>query len=359
MNILDNQKTYKKLDRGQVALSIGLLGDQIEDVVSEMRRVRLPQAFKKVNKIVVAGMGGSNLGYRIIRAVFKEELKVPIMIEAGYLVPGFVDKNTLYILSSYSGNTEEPISTYKEAKKRGAKIIVVTSDDKKSKLFKLAKKDKIPGYIFGPDKNPSREPRLGLGYSIFGSIALFTKAGLLKFNEGEAKDLIRFLRRNNNRLKVEVAFSQNMAKKIASKLAGRQVVLIGSELLLGNLHTSRNEFCECSKNFSSYLELPDMNHFALESLAHPASNKSNLMLFFLDSDLYHPRTQARARLTKQVVSKSKVKYVNYKLKGKTKLIQSFESLQISMWIAYYLAMLNNEDPSYIPWVEWFKEKIKK
>lgn len=359
MNILDNKQTYKKLDTGHVEESINLLSDQIEDVVSEMKRVRLPKEFKKVNKIVVAGMGGSNLGYRIIRAVFKEELKAPILIEAGYLMPGFVDKDTLYILSSYSGNTEEPLSTYKEAKKRGAKIIAVTSDDKKSKLFKLVKKEGIPGYIFGPDKNPSGEPRLGLGYSIFGSIALFERTGLLKFDRNETGDLVRFLRRNNNRLKSEVPSSKNMAKKIAKKLFSKHIVLVGSELLLGNLHTSRNEFCECSKNFSSYLEIPDMNHFALEALNNPKSNKKNLVLFFLESSLYHEKTQKRLKLTKEVVRKNKISQVSYKLKGKTKLIQAFESLQVSMWVAYYLAILNNEDPSYIPWVDWFKDKLKK
>jgi len=79
--------------------------------------------------------------------------------------------------------------------------------------------------------------------------------------------------------------------------------LVGGEFLEGNLHALRNQFCENSKNFASYLVLPDMNHYSIEGLKNPAGNQKNLIFVFLESDLYHPRVKKRLALTKEIVKK--------------------------------------------------------
>ena len=134
--------------------------------------------------------------------------------------------------------------------------------------------------------------------------------------------------------------------------------MVGAEFLIGNLRILRNQLCENSKNFASYLTLPELNHYALESLANPKSNRKNLVFFFLDSKLYHPRVQKRSRLTKQVVKKNKIKLLSYNLTGKTKLVQAFETLQLGTWVSFYLAILNKVNPAEINWVDWFKKQLR-
>lgn len=355
---LDNLKQIKNFDKGKVAESISLLPDQIRQVLGEARLIKIPREYSKVTQVVVNGMGGSNLGAGIIKAVFSGQIKVPISIVPGYNVPFHVNKNTLYIISSYSGTTEEPLSVYKEVKKRGAKILAITSGNKKSKLAKLMIKDNIPGYIFKPTYNPSFQPRLGLGYAIFGLAVILAKAGLFKIKIDEIKDLIAKLEIRDRKLRPTVPAKNNLAKAIAKKLFTRQPIIVGAEFLIGNLRVMRNQFCENSKNFATYLTLPELNHYALESLVNPKSNRRNLVFLFLDSNLYHPRIQKRSRLTKQVVKRNKIKVISYKLKGKTKLMQAFEILQLGTWITYYLAMLNKVNPAEIAWVDWFKKQLK-
>ncbi len=355
---LDNLKQIKKFDKGRVAESISLLPDQIRQVLGEARLIKIPREYSKVTQVVVNGMGGSNLGAGIIKAVFSGQIKVPISIVPGYNVPFHVNKNTLYIISSYSGTTEEPLSVYKEVKKRGVKILAITSGSKKSKLAKLMIKDNIPGYIFKPTYNPSSQPRLGLGYAIFGLAVILAKAGLFKIKIDEIKDLIAKLEIRDRKLRPTVPVKNNSAKAIAKKLFARQPIIVGAEFLIGNLRVMRNQLCENSKNFATYLTLPELNHYALESLVNPKSNRKNLIFLFLDSNLYHPRIQKRSRLTKQVIKKNKIKIISYKLKGKTKLMQAFEILQLGTWITYYLAMLNKVNPAKIAWVDWFKKQLK-
>ena len=346
LNFQNQPKSKKDL----VAESIKFLPDQIADVLKQSKKIKIPANYKKVNRIVLNGMGGSNLGARIIAAVFKDELKIPLIVESGYEVPKFVDKNTLYIISSYSGNTEEPLSTYQEAKKRGAKILALTGLNQKNKLAELMKKEKVPGFIFSDSKNPSRLPRLGLGYAIFALVVLLEKVGVLKIKPEEISRVLVSLKKNNSKISI--------ARTLAKKIFGREAMLIGAEFLEGNLHTLRNQFCETGKNFASYLMIPDMNHYFLEGLANPVSNKKNLAFLFFESTLFHKRVQKRISLAEKVVEQNGIKVLKYKLSEPTKLGQAFELLQFGSYLAASLAVLNKVNPAKTPWVDWFKKQLK-
>jgi len=347
----------KNSDPGRTAESIGSFPEQIKDALGQVEKFKMPADYKKINKIVLSGMGGSNLGTRIISSVFKEELSVPVFIEAGYEVPGFVDKDTLFIISSYSGSTEEPLSTYAEAKKRGAKIIGLTAASEGNKLVAFLAKKNEPCFAFTAGKNISLQPRLGVSYGIVSLAILLKKVGVLKIDSAEIVKAADFLAGLSRELALENPSSSNLAKKAAENFFGRQIVLTGGEFLEGNLHTLRNQTCENSKNFAAYLVVPDMNHYAIEGLGNPAVNQKDLLFVFFASDLYHPRVAKRLALTREIVKKNKIKTYSHKLNGKTKLIQSFEMLYFGSWLTFYLAMKNNVNPSLIPWVDWFKEKL--
>lgn len=357
MPILDELDKIKKLDKSGTLGSIELLYSQIRQVLDESRLIKIPREYSKVKNVVINGMGASNLGAGIFKAVFNDKIKVPISIAPGYEIPAYVSENTLYIISSYSGNTEEPLSVYNEVKKRGAKIMAITSNGN-SQLEKLIIKDNIPGYIFKSDKNPSGVPRLGLGYSIFGMAVMLAKSGLFSIDVKEIEQIVTDLELWDHELRPQIKTRTNPAKKIAEKLHGKQVVVVGAEFLQGNLRTLRNQICETGKTFAGYLALPELNHYAMEGLGNPKSNKKDLVFLFIDSPLYHSRIQKRSELTKEVIKKNGIKYVDFTLKGRSKLEQAFELLQLGSWVTFYMAILNNENPAKNPWVDWFKARLK-
>ena len=354
---LDDKKVYQKYDTGQVAKSIELLADQVRQVLEEARLIKIPREYSKISQVVVNGMGGSNVGAGIVKAVLSDRIKVPIILTPGYEVPYYVGKNTLYIISSYSGNTEEPLSVYREVRKRGAKIIAITCNSKKNKLADLMLQDNIPGYILKPEYNPSGQPRLGQGYMIFGTAVLLAKAGLFELKIEEMEDVIASMEIWDRELRPLVNSKNNQAKQLAIKLYNKQIVVVAAEFLIGNLRILRNQFSETGKNFASYLTLPELNHYAMEGLSFPKSNQKNLAFLFFDSELYRPRLAKRARLTKAVAKKNKITVVDHKLIGQTKLKQAFEMLQFGSWTSFYLGMLNQVNPAEIPWVDWFKKEL--
>jgi glucose/mannose-6-phosphate isomerase len=354
---LDDKNIYSRYDKGKVALSIELLADQIRQVLGESRLVKVPKDYSQTTHVAVSGMGGSNLAVHILRSALKDRLNKPVHIIDDYEVPAYVGKKTLYILSSYSGNTEETLSTYAIAKKRGAKIMAITAAGKNNKLEKLMIKDNIPGYIFTSEFNPSGQPRLALGYAYFGMSVLLAKAGLFEVGVKEAETIISKLELRTRQLRVQEQAEINDAKKLALSLENKIPVLVGSGHLAGNLHALRNQLNENAKLFSSYLVIPDLNHHAMEGLVFPKTNKRNLMFVFFDSSLYDKKIKKRLELTRQVVEKNGIASAGVEFSFETKYGQSFEMLQFGAWLSYYLSIINKVNPVLIPWVDWFKKQL--
>jgi len=357
-NQLDDQSLIAQLDPGRVGDSIAALPDQITQSLEQFRDFALPEDYSQVSRIVVNGMGGSNLGAHLIQAAFKDDLRVPLLLEPGYQVPAYVDDTTLYIISSYSGTTEEPLSTLAEARKRGAKILAVTAENKDNPLLELAREQDFPVLAFRPDHNPCGQPRLGVGYSIFAIMGSLSAAGLIRLDTDQVAETAEWLRQKNKLWGPEKKEDDNPAKGLALDIAGAAPVLVAAEFLAGNLHVLRNQICETSKNFASYLELPDLNHFAMEGLGHPESNEKDMVFVFFESLLYTGRLQRRLDLTKEVVNKNGLNSLSYSLEAETKLGQALEFLQFGAWISYYLGLANGIDPVKIPWVDWFKDNLK-
>ncbi len=336
-----------KLDSQNMLSSIQVVHKQIEDAWSITSKEKVPASYKKATKIALFGMGGSALGTDVARNLFADSLKVPAHIINDYQVPAWIDKDTLVILSSYSGSTEETVLATKEILKRTKKILVITSG---KDLLKIKNKYNFPGYVIDPKYNPCGQPRMALGYAITGLLGLLKQAGLVKITSQEIKEAVDYLEKNHKKL-------HQSAKGYAKKLNKRVPIYVASEHLWGNAHVISNQTNENGKNFSAIFPIPELNHHLMEGLGYPKSLGKIFTFVFINSDLYHQRNQKRYKLTADVVRKNKLQTLEFKPKGKTKLIQSFETLCWGGYLTYYLSVNNKLDPSPIPWVDYFKKKL--
>src|ERR1700739_4015837 len=99
---------------------------QLEEAVGIANNAKLTKAKNTLNKVVICGLGGSGIGGTIVKETIQDEAKVPVEVMKSYTLPAYVDANTLVICCSYSGNTEETLESYSEAKKCKAHIVSVT-----------------------------------------------------------------------------------------------------------------------------------------------------------------------------------------------------------------------------------------
>jgi glucose/mannose-6-phosphate isomerase len=352
--MLDKLAKFPK-DLQAVYDSVAGMPDQCADALHQAKSIKLPAAYKKCKQVIVAGMGGSNLGVRLIRAVYKSTCPFPIELVNDYTLPAYAGKQTLVIASSYSGSTEETLMVAQQAHKKGCKVIVMATG---GRLVEWAKHYKLPVYQFVPLFNPSHQPRLGIGYSLFTLLAIFKQLGL-KISDKELTAVIAHLKALVQDWAAEQPMFANRPKQIASELKGFIPLYVMSEHLHGNGRIACNQTHETAKSFAATFALPELNHHLMEGLKHPSRYSKGLKVIALRSDQYPARVQARYDITRSVVEQNTIEWIDYRPTAKTKLGEACECVLFSGFLTMYLAILYKENPVAVPWVDFFKRELSK
>lgn len=354
-SLLDSRDKLKQLDKSNVLGSIEALPDQIQDAWEQTQKLSFPSDYPEVKNTIVSGMGGSALGAHIAKHLYKDELTLPMEIYSHYHLPGYVNQDSLVILSSYSGNTEEVIAASEQARKVGAKVIVIASG---GKLVDLAKAHKWPIYLIDPQFNPSGEPRMAVGYAVFGLLSIFAKIGLINLATQDVLNLVDNLKELTTKLNPD-RVEGNMAKLLAFHAYDKTLVLSGAEHLIGAIHVTNNQLNENAKVLTSEWHLPEFNHHFLEALSNPKKLKEDILFLLFNSHLYMPEVTKRVILTAEVIKRSGYEAEIIEVTAPSKLEQIFEVITLGAFFNFYLAMLYGIDPAPIPNVDWFKSQMTK
>lgn len=342
---LNNIEEIKKLDPQDTLGSTEKMDEQMSAAWEQVQHVDVPDDYKKVANIVFCGMGASIYGALVFKALAGENNKYPTEYVSDYHLPKFVNSNTLVVLTSYSGTTEEVLSCAYEAKEMGAKMLVLT---KGGPLADFAQENNIPSYIFDGALNPAGVPRLGNGYTILGLLGLLNKAGIYSIDENQIKEAIQLLREKKGEIR-------NKALEDAGKYAGKVPIVIAAEHLSGNAQILRNQFNETSKTFSAYYLVPDLNHHLMEGLQFPAP--TNLQFIALMSLNYSEKIQKRMKLTGDIIRQNNHTVHEIPAQGASKFANFLTTLAYGCYLTLYLGLLYEQNPAVNPWVDWFKEQL--
>ncbi|MDO8488087.1 MAG: SIS domain-containing protein [bacterium] len=326
--------------------SLQMFPQQFAQVISDISLQHVPHDCMLVNNIVLAGMGGSALAGRIVASLEQEMLRIPFSVCTGFKLPNFVNNKSLVIISSYSGNTAETLSALADAQARQAQIYILSSG---GQLAGMATENDIPAYIYETAHNPCGQPRMGLGYSLASVLFLLTRCQLISV-PATLNNLPQFL-------EAQMTASQTAGQQMAEQLAGRAILLMASNHLLGSAHAVKNMLNENSKTLSALFDLPEANHHLMEGLAFPKSNSQHLAVLLFESSQYQTEIQARYPLTEEIISKQHIPVVKFPQAGTDTLEEAVSTLQTGAWLSFYLAGQNRVDPGPIPWVDYLKEKL--
>lgn len=353
-SILDSRSKINSIDKSNLLGSVEALPSQIQDAWEQTKNLSFPEVYSSVKNIIVSGMGGSNLGSQVIKGLYKDELTLPLEIYPHYNLPGYVSRDSLVLLSSYSGTTEETLSAAKQAAKVGAKIVVITSG---GPLADLARQHQWPLYLIDPKFNPSKQPRMAIGYAVFGQLSIFAKLGLINLSENDVLNLVDKLSEMIKELAPEI--ENNPAKLLAYNTYDKHIIFVAAEHLIGAAHVVNNQVNENAKSLTSEWHLPEFNHHFMEALSYPKLSRENTVFLLFNSALYHERVQKRVLITKNLLEQKGYECHAILATTTTKLEQVFEIILIGEFMAAYLPVLYGIDPSAIPNVDWFKAEMNK
>ena len=311
---------------------------------------KLPWDYTEIKKTIILGMGGSAIGGELISRLAFLENKLPVWVHREYDSPPFLDESTLLIASSYSGNTEETLSSFSESLKIPAKRIAITTG---GKLKELAGKKNIPVLVI-EYKAP---PRAAFPHSFISLLGIFHNLGLLGDKSTDFDESIEVLKKLSAELGESTPLTSNQAKQLATRLKGNLVVVYGAGILSEVAARWKTQFNENSKAWAFHEVFSELNHNAVVGYESPRQIRESTLVVLLHSSLLHARLSTRYRLTAEILAKAGVNYEQVEARGKSPLAQMMSLVLFGDYVSFYLAMLNEVDPTPVAPIDYLKSRL--
>lgn len=297
----------------------------------------------EIRNIVICGMGGSGIGGRLVAEWLEMEIEVPILFVLDYEIPKFVNKHTLVIGSSYSGNTEETLYSVREGFERGAHVISICSG---GLLEEFCKENKLDVVIV-PGGNP---PRSALAFSVIQLISLFTRLNLIS---GES---LKSIETGRQLIIDEIENIQKEAHVVAQFLKDKVVAIYAPTNYEAVAIRARQQFNENGKLLCWHHVIPEMNH---NELVGWGGGDDRFGALFIDTQDWNPRNNKRLEFSLEVVRSKTKQVMVLKAKGNSVIERSLYIIHLVDWASWYLSELKSVDAMDIKVIDSLKNTLSK
>lgn len=352
MSKLDNLDFLAETDPVGMGKWVAGLPEQCEEAFRIGQEAPLPAA-EGIRQVVVVGIGGSAIGADLLRGYTDGELRVPFQVVRGYHLPAFVGPETLVVASSYSGNTEETLSCYAEARARGARMFAIASG---GEVEQRAKADGLPfcripgGY----------SPRAALGYSFMPLLAVLSRLGLARDRAADLAEAVSVMKALREELRPETPAADNPAKALAERLYGKLPFFYGAAPWSSVVaYRWKGQLNENAKNLSHSNALPELNHNETVGWEFPASLTAQVEVVLLRDREDHPKVQKRFEVTSTIMRPYVSGITEVWSRGNSVLARLFSLIHYGDFTSWYLALLNGVDPAPVKVIDYLKGELAK
>jgi len=299
----------------------------------------------KISSIIFCGLGGSAISGDLLCNYLSDELRIPFIVVRGYDLPSFVNNESLMIISSYSGNTEESLSCLEQALEKKSKIVAITSG---GKIGEIAARNKIPVI----NLRSGFQPRYALGQSFFSLLKLMQELGLANENNN-VQTIINLWKTRAE----EYSTENNKVVQIAKELIGFIPVIYSAEFLSSVAYRLKCQLNENSKLHSFYNLLPEMNHNEIIGWeSYKEKQFSTKVVYFIDKE-YHPQNLKRFNALKEMLTEKKVEVLTLSSDHASKKVRIMDLIFFADWISFYASVLRGFDPSEIDFIHRMKLRL--
>ncbi len=341
----------RKLDPQDMRGKIRGFFEQVQEAVAIGKNFEPGREAKGISNIVLAGMGGSAIGGDLLKTYLGGDLKIPFAVNRHYRLPSYVDANSLVIVSSYSGYTEETLEAYNRAVEQKAAVLCITSG---GEVAKRAKEHKHP-VIFIPG---GLQPRAALGYAFFPLLYAMERMGFVDGRETEVEETIVVLKTIAGEA-LDIT-EQNLPYRVASALRGKVVIVWSSSDLLQPVGLRwACQIEENGKQLSYANSFPELNHNEIVGWVNPADVMKRFGIVLLRDPDDHPRVLQRMAITTEVLANTPDSILELSPRGQSRLARMFSLIHTGDWVSYFLAMLNGVDPTPVDRIGYLKDRLER
>ncbi|MES1227074.1 MAG: bifunctional phosphoglucose/phosphomannose isomerase [Armatimonadota bacterium] len=317
--------------------------EQVERALGIARLAPLPEWKATPDNLLLIGMGGSAAGGGFLQALFNAQGKVPFEVSRTYTLPSWVGPGTLVLACSYSGNTEETLASYDEAKRRGANIIAVSSG---GELALRCRADGFP-LVLVPGGQP---PRTALGYMLVPGVVACQRLGLLPdLDWQELIDQLKEVRATN-----QPSTESSLAKALAATLEGKVPVVYGQSHWTEAVAVRwRGQINENSKAMCLTHVFPELCHNEILGWEGSASQGRWHVVLFTGGD---ESDQMKKRVA-ETLNLTGVEYTELVACGGSLLSRMLGLAYTGDFVSLYLAELTGQDPAQMKAIDELKARL--
>ena len=351
MSQLDEVSFLTRLDPMDMSGLTAGFSNQCRRAVDIARSAALPSWNALPDHVVLTGLGGSAAGGDLAAALYADQGKVPFFVNRDYTLPSFVGQGSLVFACSYSGNTEETLSAFEDAKRRGASVIVVSSG---GEITKRAQDEGFP-HVTVPGGQP---PRTAMGFMLMPVVVASEQLGLIPRQDFE--EAFQVLDNVKATCGFDVPESENQAKQIARQMHGKFPLLYG----LGGWQFAlaqrwRGQLNENSKVLVSTHVFPELCHNEILGWEGADGQSVGQFVTFLleggsESKRLHQRVDITCDQIGQIADFHRVSAL-----GDGLLAKMLSLAHIGDWVSLYLAALTEKDPGQMNAIENLKKELAK
>jgi len=365
LKILDNEKYIYKHNASKLIDILLNFPSQFKNAEQIFRETRLKDARLELKSnyknAIVLGIGNpSTVAFKLLLSADINQLKIPVSFSSTSEIPSWVDKNTLIVALSHSGNTIEVLESVDKLTSLGYQIIAITGG---GRLKEKAQENKN---IILIEYHKDLLPRMAIGYAYVLMVEVLSETGLLRV-EGFSRnmpfglywnDVENELSNFTKELTPEVPINSNIAKKIAINLFEKIPVIYGSSKITGTVaYRFKTQFCTVAKTLAHFNVLPDVNHDEITGWEVIPELRKDFIVLFITEDNIDMKIKKTIDLMHGIFLERNIKYLEIQLEATNSVVKAFKGFFLADWISLYLSILYDVDPNEITLIDKIKNRL--
>lgn len=347
--LIDDIKRIETIDKSGMLTYCVTAPDHYRKALDIAQKMEIN--YSKPEKIIIAGMGGSAIGGDLVKDWVRNQLKVPIEVNREYYLPQYADQKTLVLIISYSGDTEESLSSFLDALNKKCMIYCISSG---GALLKYAKKHNVP-YSVVPGGMP---PRAALPYLLVPMLVFLEKSGLVLGVKEGLEETLKILDKICKENGPDNLLCENFAKNLAHNIGDSTPTVYGFDYFRSVALRFKQQFNENSKSPAKSEVFPEIDHNEIVGWETRGELTRWFSLIFIRDRNEANEIRSRIENTKNIVEQAGLMTFEIEAEGQSRLAKMISTVVIGDFVSVYLAILREVDPTPVRNIDYLKETLK-
>ena len=298
--------------------------------------------FNDIEHVVFSGMGGSGTVGDLFSSILSKT-NIHTTVVKGYELPNTIDKNTLVVATSVSGNTIETITTLESASKKNCKVIAFSSG---GMIESFCAKNNIEFRKF-PQIHSPRASFPGYVYSI-----LKTLNSIIPITKQDITNSLEQLERTYEEISSTNLDDSNPSVNLANLITGTPVIYYPHGLETVAIRF-KNSLQENAKTHAISENVVESSHNGIVSWERP----SNMVPIMIEGKDDHIKTKERWKILREYFEVNNIKYNEIQSVDGNILSKVMCLIYTLDYSTIYYAVQLGIDPSPIRSIDFIKDRL--